>query len=155
MRTLSFYVPGPPRGKERPRLGKGRTYTPAATVAAEKEIAWEARRAMKAQPIFAGALKVVIQAVYQIPKSWSTKEREAAVEVGGWKISKPDVDNIAKLVKDALNPMRDKRTKELVPFVWNDDSQVVDLHVYKSYSLYGAQPEGLHILISELGRGLF
>jgi Holliday junction resolvase RusA-like endonuclease len=49
----------------------------------------------------AGPLQLKIVAVYLWPKS-TTKARLGAVD-GGWKITKPDSDNITKIVKDALN----------------------------------------------------
>lgn len=48
-----------------------------------------------------GPLQLKIVAVYLWPKT-TTKARRNAVD-GGWKITKPDCDNITKIVKDALN----------------------------------------------------
>lgn len=48
-----------------------------------------------------GPLKIEIFAVYLWPKS-ITKARLNAVD-GAWKTTKPDCDNITKIVKDALN----------------------------------------------------
>lgn len=48
-----------------------------------------------------GPLQLKIVAVYLWPKS-TTKARLSAVD-GGWKTTKPDSDNITKIVKDALN----------------------------------------------------
>ena len=148
---LHIYVPGPARGKGRHRIGQGRAYTPRATAETEKEIAWEARRAMKGRAVLAGPLKLVCEALYEVPPSWSKRKMAELVAAGGWKTSKPDGDNIAKLLADALNPKRDKSTKKLLPpIVWQDDSQVVDWRIIKRYTLAGLA-EGLYITISELG----
>lgn len=138
MSVLSFYVPGPPRGKQRPRHGKGHTYTPAATVAAEKEIAWEARRAMKGLKLFDGPLSVDITALYALPASWSKKKLKEVFASGEWKTSKSDLDNIVKLLADALNGV-----------VWQDDAQVVKLSCVKKYTSV-ADSEGLYVLVAAL-----
>ena len=141
MTTIVIFVPGPPRGKERPRFHK-HAFTPAATRAAEKDIAWHARIAMRGKPLLAGALSVSISAVYSYPKSWSAKKRAAT----RWKTSKPDVDNIAKLI-DAFGSQRvKKRGAMALGIVWTDDASVVILNVTK---MYGA-PEGVTYEIQEL-----
>jgi Holliday junction resolvase RusA-like endonuclease len=62
----------------------------------------EAHRQMAAFPgPLVGPLQLKIAAVYLWPKS-TTKARLNAID-GGWKITKPDADNITKIVKDALN----------------------------------------------------
>ena len=56
-----------------------------------------------------------------IAKSWPQKKQFAAECNALRPIGKPDLDNYAKIL-DALNLI-----------VWNDDSQVVDLTVFKYY----------------------
>lgn len=46
-----FTVPGRPVPKGRPRLGRGRTYTPPSTVAYEQAVGWCARSAHRGQPL--------------------------------------------------------------------------------------------------------
>ncbi len=127
---ISFFVPGEPRGKGRPRFLKtGRTYTPANTADAERSIGWEARKAMAGQPPLEGPLFLLIAAYFEVPASWSKKKKEAA----RWKTSKPDLDNLVKIVKDALNKI-----------VWLDDAQVVQLFSTKTYSM----PAGIRVEVS-------
>jgi Holliday junction resolvase RusA-like endonuclease len=57
-----------------------------------------------------------------IPKSWSAREREAALRGRIRPAGKPDADNYLKIV-DGLNEI-----------VWRDDSQVVEANVIKVYS---------------------
>jgi Holliday junction resolvase RusA-like endonuclease len=115
---IAFTVPGEAvpfaragaRGKQRFTPGKQRN-----AMGAIKHLA---ARAMNGQPPFVGALRMTIRAVYLVPASWSKKRRGGA----RWKASKPDADNIAKLVKDALSTI-----------VYADDAQIAELTVQKVY----------------------
>jgi Holliday junction resolvase RusA-like endonuclease len=119
---LQFIVPGEPRGKGRPRFGNGRTYTDAKTVAYEKLIACRAAEAMPC-PAVATPVKVRIDIYKGVPKSWTMAKRRRALD--GQEIpGKPDLDNVAKAVLDALNGV-----------AYADDTQVVRLVVQKQYSL--------------------
>lgn len=119
---LQFIVPGEPQGKGRPRFGNGRTYTPAKTIAYEKLIAGKAAEALSC-PATALPCYVRIDAYKGIPKSWTRAKRLRAME--GQEIpGKPDLDNVAKAVLDALNGV-----------VYADDVQVTRLLVTKQYSL--------------------
>lgn len=117
MRRIAFEVPGKPCGKGRPRFGNGRTFTPGATISAEN---WIKTCAVEAGvPLMEGALEVEVIAVRAIPKSWSKKRRAAALR-GAYDTRRPDGDNIAKLVGDALNGI-----------AWADDAQISDWIVRK------------------------
>ncbi len=122
---LQFIVPGEPQGKGRPRFGNGRTYTPAKTVAYEQLIARTAAEAMRHLPYELTALPCYVRVdVYKgVPKSWTQAKRARALdalEIPG----KPDLDNVAKGVLDAMNGV-----------AYVDDTQVVRLLVQKQYSL--------------------
>lgn len=132
--SISFFVPGPPRGKQRARSGKGRHYTPKETVEAERDIGWQARKAMAGRPLFEGPVTLDIVAFYQYPASWSAKRRGNTI----WKTSKPDLDNVAKLCKDSMNRV-----------VWRDDALVVSSSQNKKYVMDPTQ-EGLHIVVAPL-----
>jgi Holliday junction resolvase RusA-like endonuclease len=82
-------------------------------------------QAMAGRPLFAGPLRAVLHAVFQVPASWSNKKREAALAGLAFHTGRPDADNIFKLT-DGLNGV-----------VWHDDSQIVEAHVFK---LYGEKP---------------
>lgn len=70
-----------------------------------------------------GPLSVKIKAFKGIPKSFS-KKKMADAEAGILlPVTKPDCDNYAKGVKDALKGV-----------IWRDDSQVVRLVIEKMYS---------------------
>ena len=81
--TVMFIVQGEPMSKARPRHGKGRTYTPTATLIAETAVLAAFLKTPSRRKI-AGDLKVTIQF------HCATKVRR-------------DLDNMAKLALDALN----------------------------------------------------
>lgn len=128
---FSFSVDGKPRGKGRPRTSPfgGRPYTPAKTVAAEKEIATLARVAMGPLKLMTGTVRLDIEAVFEVPRSWSAKLRQAALAGELEYTGKPDRDNIMKLVMDALNGV-----------AWLDDAQVNKGPVVRRYG-YPARTE--------------
>lgn len=122
---IEFYVPSEPRGKERHRTGKYGTYTPSKTVKYEKEIqkAFRSYWDIPELPFPAKTpVTVFIAAYYKIPKSESKKTKAKMVINKIRPTKKPDADNIAKIVMDALNGV-----------AWKDDAQVVNLQVYKAY----------------------
>lgn len=121
MMQIEFTVPGEPQGKARPRVTRYGTYTPKKTVNYEK--------AIKNAFLSAGGrrtespVKVSITAYYKIPKS-ASKAKTASMECGEiLPTKKPDLDNIAKCVCDALNGV-----------AYKDDAQVCSLNVKKRYS---------------------
>lgn len=87
------------------RAGGGKTvakFTPAKQRNYMGMIRAEAHQQMAGFPgPLTGPLKLSIVAVYLWPKA-TTKARLAALD-GAWKTTKPDSDNITKIVKDALN----------------------------------------------------
>lgn len=123
--NMIFEVLGKPQGKGRPRFstvnGHAIAYTPAATKDYENAI----RTVYQSQcgEKFDGPVSVVITADFDIPKSTKASDKEAMLK--GWisPTKKPDADNIAKIVLDALNGI-----------AYNDDAQVVELTVRKRYS---------------------
>lgn len=125
--VIRFTIPGEPKGKGRPRLGRsGHAYTPHDTAVYENLVKLcyrdenpdDSETACKDEPV-----SVLIWAYYQIPKSVSKKAR-LAMQMGDIRPSKkPDCDNIAKIVCDALNGL-----------AYYDDSQICELTVFKHYS---------------------
>ena len=132
MTEVTFFVPGTPRGKGRPRFSRksGRAYTPAETAAYESTVAYAGHAAMGTQTLLEGPVGVKMTAVFGIPASWSLKRKAAAIH----HTSKPDADNIAKCC-DALNGI-----------IWKDDAQVARISVSK---VYGETP-GLHVFVEAL-----
>ena len=123
---LQFTVPGEPRGKGRPRFTRrGFAYTDTATRDYETLIREQATAAMRYWPdgMVATPVSVRIDIYKGVPKSWSMAKRRRALD--GQEIpGKPDLDNVAKGVLDAMNGV-----------AYADDTQVVRLLVQKQYSL--------------------
>lgn len=120
----TFTIPGPMRGKQRPRSTRqGRIYTPAETVNAE---AWVRQCAVAAcgQPVLPGPVELHMYVRIPVPASWSKKKRAAALAWELFPTGKPDLDNVAKLLADALNGI-----------LWRDDSQIVRMVLSKRYGV--------------------
>jgi Holliday junction resolvase RusA-like endonuclease len=132
--VISFFVDMVPVGKARARVTRHGTYTPKATVEAERLIGWECKKTMAGAKPLEGAVEIEIVTFFPIPESWSKAKKAEAY----WHTSKPDGDNIAKLVKDSLNGV-----------AWIDDAQVARQTIIKRYVRDGHQV-GLHVWIGEL-----
>lgn len=120
MNDIIFTVPGVPQGKGRPRVTRNGTFTPKKTRDYEKKvrdcyIAQGGQMFPDDTPLFAS-----ITAIFPIPSSLSKKRR--ALFNGKRHCKKPDADNVAKAILDALNGV-----------AYRDDSAVSSLLVYKSY----------------------
>ena len=122
---IQFEIPGPVRGKGRPRFarigGFVRTYTDEATASYESLVKLAAAPAVI--DMIEGAAAVSITVYKTPPKSMSKAARERALAQLSRPTGKPDLDNIAKLVCDALNGI-----------AWTDDSQVASLCVTKRWA---------------------
>lgn len=109
--------------KERPRTNfyTKAVYTPKSTIDREKKIAQEFLKQNKEWEIDPKALKVRIEAVLNLPIV-NKKETVGMLDGTIKPLRKPDVDNVAKLVLDALNGV-----------AYVDDKQIVELNVIKKY----------------------
>lgn len=127
MLFYNFTIPGKPFGKQRPRMNthSHRTYTPTDTVNYEAYIKMCFLEKYPDVTPDAGNVRIVIDAYFPIPESWSKKKKQEALE-GNVRPRKPDWDNIGKIVSDALNGL-----------AYKDDAQTFDARVIKRY---GAQP---------------
>lgn len=126
---LKFEVPGKPQGKARARTGRGFAFTPEKTVLYENHIkasftgqCGNHRFTTIPNSELKQPISMQIIAVYEIPKSFTKGKRLAAEHNIIRPTTKPDADNIAKVVCDALNGI-----------AYIDDTQIVDLHIEKMY----------------------
>ncbi len=117
-RTCAFAVNGPPRRWQRPaqgrhpKTGKPMRIENKQAAADKKLIAQCARLAWKGEPV-CGPVSLGITAVFAIPRSWPPAVKLAALEGRVLHIQDPDLDQLLKLVKDALTGI-----------VYIDDNQV-------------------------------
>ena len=134
---VSFFVPGEPRGKQRarvlrnPKNPKKPAYTPKDTIEAERAIGWECKRAMAGAKPLEGPVRLDWVAWFSKPSSWPKKKWLEA----RWHTSKPDRDNIEKLIADGLKGI-----------AWLDDAQVCCGEPIKQYARDGQMP-GIAITI--------
>ena len=112
LEVFETHLPVTPTAKGRPKFARGICYTPAKTKNAEKEIKELVKSEFKLKP-FTGPLRLDLILWFKKPK---TSKNE-------FPIVKPDLDNVLKLVGDALNEI-----------LWNDDSQIIEVVVSKFYA---------------------
>lgn len=126
MSKIFFSIPGEPKGKGRPRFSrKGKfvkTYTPEETTNYEDHVRNEYRKAAHGL-IFTGEVHMSIDCYFSIPKSTSKKKTALMVSGVIRPTKKPDADNVAKIVADALNNV-----------AYKDDTQIVELNVRRWYT---------------------
>ena len=120
-----FEIEGKPVGKGRPRFKRMgnfvQTYTPEATKEYEKLVGMRFQNS--GGVITDKPVKIEIVAFFTPSKSTRKKDRIEMLANRILPMKKPDADNIAKIVLDALNKI-----------AYVDDSQVIELVVKKRYA---------------------
>jgi len=138
MMQITFTIPGPPHGKGRPRFARRgnfvATYTDAKTASYEDQVRFYALQAMGSSEPLKTALEAFIYIRLPVPKSYPKKRAEACLNGSEWPCKKPDWDNVAKSICDAMNSI-----------IFVDDSQIVECHVRKVY----AEVAGVDVLVKE------
>lgn len=116
------------RGKQRPRFNSRThtTYTPAKTTRFESAVAKAFKVAGGVMIPGDGYVSVRIDSYYSIPKSYSKAKRKECLLGTKRPTRKPDIDNVVKLVLDALNGV-----------AYKDDSKVVHIESWKKFSATG------------------
>lgn len=139
MQPVTFHVPGKPQGKARARTfrnrhtGRSMSITPEQTVLYENFI--KERFLQVGTGFYLERGKPVtmrIVAGFLPPKSVSKKRRTDMLEGRELPLKKPDMDNIVKVVADALNGV-----------AYHDDTQIALVIAKKAYS----SVEGLDITV--------
>lgn len=136
---MEFLILGQPVGKRRPKFSTIHGYAQA--VKPKEDVIYENLVKVcftQAKPtdydLYDKPLRVEIIAFFDIPKSFSQKRVREALGGGISPLKKPDADNIAKIICDALNGV-----------AYKDDTQIVELRVRK---IYAAEPS-VSVLIDE------
>lgn len=134
---IYFKYHGEPVGKGRPRVTARRSktndnavyahaYTPRKTKEFEDAIRFEFMASTSEKmPVYPKdtPLKVEMTFAFEVPKSYSKKKREACLRGNVQHTKKPDADNVAKAVLDALTG-----------YAIEDDSSVTVLLLEKIYA---------------------
>jgi len=140
--TLTFTIPGEPKGNERTGSGKqGQRYTPAMTRAYRDKALLMFRQAAPGWKIHTGPVRLEIVAYY--PRAKSHYNNGKLLDTAPiWPLIRPDFDNVSKMVADAIQPKRGKKGQPTVlqGYAYKDDAQIVDSHFLKLYQLNGFQP---------------
>lgn len=131
-----FERPGKIIGKGRPRLNSytGAVYTPTRTKDYENLVM---QYFMIKYPKFKqleGRVSVEIVANFEVPKSTKKQDKILMLENKINPIKKPDIDNIVKIILDAMNEI-----------AFKDDTQITKLNVEKKYS----ETESVFVKIEE------
>lgn len=135
LKTMRFEVAGEVIGKGRPRFTRsGRTYTPKKTQDYEKVI--KTAYLSKYSYLSKKSLRIKIIAYLEVAKSHSKVKKTKMLANQLQCTKKPDIDNITKVVLDALNKV-----------AYLDDTQVVELAIIKRWS----DAAKLKIIIEEIG----
>jgi Holliday junction resolvase RusA-like endonuclease len=138
MMQIHFQVEGDPKGKGRPRFSRvgnfTKVYTDKQTLTYEAMIATFAKQAMGGTEPLKTPVSVFLYVRLPIPQSYPKKRREACLSGLEKPCKKPDIDNIAKTYLDAMDGV-----------IFVDDTQVIDLHVKKLYSVVA----GVDVMVME------
>ncbi len=137
MNKQVFAVYGDPKGKGRPRFFKGHAYTDKSTAEYEAKVKhmWSFSKHERLGKV---PTAVLIDAYFRVPTSLSKAKR--AELFGKQYLKKPDGDNIAKIILDALNGL-----------AYEDDSQIATLCVTKKY--VNNDDEEPRVVVTILGGG--
>lgn len=135
--SIRFSIPGLPLGKGQSRLSKGGfEFTPVNNLDYENRVKNACiEKCEQRQADYAGPVAVDITAFYPFPSSYTNKKHEE-IWGGARPMKKPDLDNIAKIILDALNHV-----------AWQDDKQVVCMILTKkNYAEVPCVSVGIHYL---------
>lgn len=125
---IKITVLGEPTGKGRPKFstfnGHAVAYTPQKTVNYENLVKLSYQQQCNEKPYPKEiSLRAEIRAYFAVPKSASKTKRDMMLKGQINPTKKPDTDNIAKAILDALNGI-----------AYYDDAQIVALSISKQYS---------------------
>lgn len=135
-----FLVPGKPQGKARARTfvnatGKSQSMTPENTLLYENLIKARYINAAKGARFSEGTPVVLKIKAQFLPAKSASKKRKADMLAGReLPLKKPDIDNIVKVVADALNGV-----------AYRDDTQIIRVVAEKEY----AATEGLLVTVED------
>ena len=145
MIKYEFTIQGRPRGKGRPKFTRdGHAYTDEKTREYERIVRNVFRKKYGMDAMIPKGYHIIVEIVanFKVPDSDSKSVKAAKLTGRIPATIKPDVDNIAKIILDALNGE-----------AWRDDSEVTGIHPVKKYSargncvdvtIFAISPEAVH-----------
>lgn len=122
MLRLAFSIPMVPVAWARAGARGALRFTPERAAKAKKTVRDYAREAMQRRQASVNPMALVARFTFPVPDSWPKWKRVAAFERRLLHTSKPDLDNLTKLLKDAMNGV-----------VYVDDCQIVKLEARKDW----------------------
>ena len=131
-REITVIIPGEPTAQGRPKFsthgGFPRAYDPKKSKEAKQSVRFFVAKAMEDQglDILTGAIMLRAQFGIKLPKS---QERKRTPRPRIWRVKKPDLDNLIKLIKDGCSG---------VAFL--DDNQIVKVSAEKIQCAQGEAP---------------
>jgi Holliday junction resolvase RusA-like endonuclease len=128
MKSITFFIAGQVKGQPRPKATRrgnhAGVYDPGTADGWKLLVRHEADKVKPLMPL-EGALYLSITAYFPRPKSHFSARGELKDGMPFLHTSKPDADNIAKAIMDALTNLGT---------YWRDDSQVAYLRIEKRYA---------------------
>lgn len=129
MNEITFFVHGTPKGQPRPKAffrgGKAAVYDPGTAEGWKGCLALAAQEKRPQKPLL-GPLELLLKFYFSRPKSHfrtGKRSNELRESAPYHHTGKPDVDNLAKAVMDAMTQLG----------FWQDDSQVAKITVTKHF----------------------
>lgn len=102
LKIVRFIVPGRPKRWERPSQTKsGRRFSPKGLEDAKRAVAWECARVWNGAP-WTGPVRISGMFIFETPAGWPKALRDEASNGRVDHIIDPDIDQLLKLVMDAL-----------------------------------------------------
>ena len=121
--TKTFTIPGAPFGKQRPRVTRWGTYTPEKTMKYEELVRTIYQEQCENYSFADMPISVSVIAYAPPLSKFNKKQRAAALAGEIYATRKPDLDNVMKIILDALNGI-----------AYQDDLYIYEMHIRREYS---------------------
>lgn len=124
MNVLTFEIPGDVQAQQRPRVTKFGTFDPKESKDYKSFVRLVAAKHAP-ETLITEEIRLSIDVYRKMPKAISNSKKKLQQALNGElrPTTKPDIDNLAKGIKDGLSKV-----------IWRDDSQVTELVARKWYS---------------------
>lgn len=145
--AIKFTINIKPEPQARPRFSSRgsfvQTYDPPKSKKYKKKVIEIAKQYAPSSPI-SNPIRMGIVFYVPIPKSKSKVWRQRAIAGKEYPAVRPDIDNYAKAILDALNGI-----------IFSDDGKIVELQIFKRYSDFPRTEIIIKELVTEVQAKLF